>query len=229
VLERNVLTDIVRREELVQAIATDVVSEWVSSLILRYHESRAAKKFLRLKRGISQELLEELLPLAKYSKAFYNCPDIFLKYYPGTENSFDAEFIDGKGNLIERVEVTLSIDGYQSILQAEALNEFGHAPIYETPEFNGNAKNRELKEPIVSLISTETIIQTESEKLQRAYLKKHKNIHKYPNVTLLIGIDLPLLLSWEYKRIIEPFQVLENTFNSIKCVNLSSNHYWCFK
>ncbi len=221
--------NLINKEELSEPIRSDKAFEWVESLLLRFHESDQSKDFFRLKKGITQELLDELYPLGKYAKSHYNDPEIFLKFYPGSSTSFDADFINPEGNLIERVEVTMAIDGQQQRIQSEAINEFGHSPIYQTPKYSGNAKNRVLEETETVTISSDEIFIIQSKRIQEAYAKKHNNIHKYPNMTLLIGVDIPLFMEWEYQRIIDQFEVLENSFKSIKCVNVSSNHCWILK
>ena len=62
--------------------------------------------------------MDEIRPLSKYAMHAYNDPKIYLKYYPDTKNSFDADFIDADKNLIERVEVTMAIDGQGEIGRA---------------------------------------------------------------------------------------------------------------
>ncbi|MBN1906328.1 MAG: hypothetical protein JW927_14650 [Deltaproteobacteria bacterium] len=220
---------LISKQELQKPISTDKAFKWVESLLNRFLESEDSKRFLRLKNGVTQELIDELYPLGKYSKNYYNNPDIFLKYYPGSEKSFDADFIDGKGNLIEKVEVTMAIDGQQQRIQSEAINEFGHSPVYQTPNYTGNRRNRVLKETESTTISSDKIFEIQTKRIQEAYRKKHTNIIKYPNMTLLIGVDIPLFMEWEYERIISQFEMLENSFESIKCVNVSSDHCWVLK
>ncbi|MCK4622559.1 MAG: hypothetical protein KAT62_10160 [Desulfuromonadales bacterium] len=203
--------------------------KWAHSLLARFHEPKEAIEFQRLKKGITQELHDELIPLGKYAKSHYNNPEIYLRFYSGSETSYDAEFVDKDERLIERVEVTMAIDGQQARIQSEAINKFGHSPVYQTPNYTGTSKNRSLGETESVTISSDTIIEIQAERLKSAYLKKHKNIHKYPNTTLLIGVDIPLFMEWEYQRIIENFQPLNNTFQSIKCVNISSEHCWHLK
>jgi hypothetical protein len=221
--------DIVKPAEIGVPIGTDKALLWVESLIKRFYVSKEAKDFIILKNGITQEILDELLPLGKYAKHHYDDPNILLKYYPGTENSFDADFININDELIERVEVTMALDGQQSRLQSESIIKFGHSSVYHTPIHSGTLKNRVLTESEGATIGSDEIIDLQVSRIQSAYEKKHKNIAKYPETTLLIGVDIPLFMEWEYQNIIERFNVLENTFHSIKCVNTSSNHCWHLK
>jgi hypothetical protein len=220
---------LIKDNELRNLIRSDKALEWVESLMIRFHDSKENLEFIRLKNGVTQELLDELLPLGIYAKNNYNKPNIFLKYYPGSVTSYDADFIDQNGDLIERVEVTMAINGQQSRIQAEAINKYGHSSVYHTPEYSGKSKKRKIKKSDVVTIESDSIVELYVERIQEAYVKKHENLNKYPETTLLIGVDIPLFMESKYQAIIESFKILENTFNSIKCVNTSSNHYWCLK
>jgi len=221
--------DRIRKEELHKPVGSDRALTWAHSLLARFNDSKEAIEFKRLKKGITQELHDELIPLGKYAKLHYNNPDIYLKFYSGSKTSFDADFIDKDECLIERVEVTMAIDGQQARIQSEAISEFGHSPMYQTPNYTGTSKNRVIEETESTIISNESIYEIQSQRLNEAYLKKHENIHKYPDTTLLIGIDIPLFAEWECQKIMDQFQVVENTFKSIKCVNVSRDLYWCLK
>lgn len=221
--------NLVSLEELNVPVRSDEALEWVESLLKRFYKSKLGTEFIRLKKGITQEILDELLPLSRYAKAYYNTPDVLLQFYPGCKTSYDADFICCRGSLIERVEVTMAIDGQQSRIQAEAIQEYGHSPIYQTPKFTGNSKNRKIFETESETISNEDIIKIQVDRIQKAYTNKHKNIHKYPNVTLLIGVDIPLFVESECLQILEKLNIFDNTFDSIKCVNTSSHQYWCLK
>ena len=213
-------------EELSEKVQSDKALEWVESLMGRFHTTKEARDLSRLRNRVTQELFYELLPLANYAKKHYNDPNVLLKFYPGSENSFDAEFINLNGTLVERVEVTMAIDGQQSRIQAEALNQFGHFSVYHTPEYSGKSKSRKIKEPSCTTISTDALIDLHASRIQKAYIDKHKNLHKYPNITLLIGVDMPFLMLWEYQAIIQKIELQQNTFQSVKIVNVSSNNYW---
>jgi hypothetical protein len=218
-------------KELREPVQSNTALEWVESLMSRFYNTKENQDFITLKNGVTQELLDELLPLGKYAKSHYNSPEILLKFYPGCSTSYDADFIGRQGNLVERVEVTMAVDGQQSRIQAEAMNQYGYSRVYHTPEYSGTVKNknRKIKEPEGSIIGTDYIIELQVNRIQEAYRKKNKNLDKYPDTTLLIGVDIPLLMDWEYQSIIERFEVSQSTFRSIKCVNISSNHYWCLK
>jgi hypothetical protein len=54
---------LIKDEELGNPIRSDKALEWVESLMARFHDSKEALEFIRLKNGITQDLLDELLPL----------------------------------------------------------------------------------------------------------------------------------------------------------------------
>ena len=222
-MDPNSLID---KEEISRLVPSCQVEQWVVSLLERYYSSRELIDFIRLKKGVTQELLEELLPLGKYASSYYKDSNVFLQFYPGTKNSFDADFVDFDGNLIERIEVTMAINGMQSRIQSEAINTFGHSCVYHTPKYTGSVKNRIISEPECKTIGSEEIIQIQAGWLNEAYCKKHKKLHKYPNATLLIGMDIPLFMEWEYQKIMDMFTPKPNTFKKVVCVNTSSNHSW---
>lgn len=223
------MNNLVNEAELRKPIICNEAEQWVQMLLHRFHKSEETKQYLFLKRGIIQELIDELIPLSKYASRVYADSEVFLKFYPGTTTSFDADFVDKNDKLIERVEVTMAIDGQQKRIQAEALVKYGHTRIHETPKYSGKMRNRIIEEPESHITSSSAIIERQTLLLQEAYLKKHKNLHKYPETTLLIGVDIPLFMDWEYKKIMDGFRIMDKTFKSIKCVNVSSNHYWCLK
>jgi len=220
---------LVNIQELQIPISSDKAAEWVKTLLSRFHKSKKSRDYLWQIKGIVKEILDELRPLGKYATNYYSNPEIFLKYYPGSSTSYDADFINCDGDIIERVEVTMAIDGHQRSIQREYINDFGYSRVYQTPEYSGNIRKRQWKETEVAIINSDEIIKIHHEQIQEAYIKKHNNIQKYPDMTLLIGVDISLLVEWELQMIIDYFEVYENSFKSIKCVNVASDHCWVLK
>ena len=216
--------ELVKPDELSQPVACIDVEAWVESLFKRFQISKEAKQHLILGNGVVREMIDELAPLSKFVSSFYEDSDAFLRFYPGSENSFDADIIDEKGSIIERIEVTMAIDGQQKRLQAEALLKHGHSLIYETPEYSGNSKNRIISEPEFNTIDDSEIIEIQSSLLQTAYDKKQGMLSRYPNTTLLIGVHMPVSRPEEFDDVVHSLSIEANTFNSIKCVNVAGNH-----
>ena len=213
--------------ELCKRIKTTEAVNWVASLLKRFHGSENDKQCLILKQRPVKEIIDELIPLSKYAQHEYNDNDIYLQFYPGSKTSYDAEFIDNAGSVIERVEVTMAINGQQKKIQAEHLIKYGHTSIFDTPDYRGPVDNRELAEYESTVKSSDVIIEEQAVLLQQAYDNKQKQLHKYPNITLLIGLDVPLLMKSEYQQIIDKLKIKKITFNSIKCLSICGHHYTC--
>ena len=180
----------ISEDVLERIVKTTEVEQWVSSLLKKFHKNEDSKQYYFLKKGIVKEIVDELIPLSKYSMHAYNDASVFLKFYSGSKQSFDAEFIDTNNNLIERVEVTMAIDGQVKTIQAEHLIKYSYAPVYKTPDFTGKVKGRVIIEHESGCVDSITIIKEQAALLQNSYNKKQENIHKYPNTTLLIGLDI---------------------------------------
>lgn len=196
------LTDYVSKEELKVPTPINEIEGWVGSLLLRYTESEEAKEFLQFKKGITKEIVDELIPLSKYCKHYYSDTNCYLKFYPGS-------------------------DTHQ--IQAEALREFGMVPSWGMPEYSGTAKDRVITKPELTTIDSSEMIVIQSNLIQEAYDKKQANIHKYPNTTLLIGFDFPCMFPHELGALTNLPLLKENTFCSVKCVSVLDEHHWSIK
>ncbi|HDY86522.1 MAG TPA: hypothetical protein ENH82_00220 [bacterium] len=223
------LTGYVSKEELKVPKPINEIEEWVGSLLLRYTESEEAKEFLQFKKGITKEIVDELIPLSKYCKHYYSDTNCYLKFYPDSDTSFDAEIISENGDLVERVEVTMAINGHEHQMQAEALREFGMVSSWGMPEYSGTAKDRVITEPELTTIDSSEMIVIQSILVQEAYDKKQANIHKYPNTTLLIGFYFPCMFPHELGALTNLPLLKENTFCSVKCVSILDDHHWSIK
>jgi len=221
--------DLITESELRKPIKTTEAEKWVRSLLERYHDTEDKKRYLILKNGIVKKVVDELIPLSRYSKHEYNQSSIYLKYYPDSRQSFDAEFIDKNNNVIERVEVTMAISGQNRRIQDEHFIKYSHTPLFKTLKSSGKVGDRVLNEHELSCIDQETIIKIQSDLLQSAYDKKQCNITKYPDTTLLIGLDIPVHMKSEFHQIINTFKPEINTFKAIKCVSICGLHYSCLQ
>lgn len=224
------LNPTITNKELATPIKTKDAEMWVKSLLEKFHATRESRDFLILRKGVTNKIIKELIPLSKYCSRKYTAEGYLLKFYPGSEQSFDAEIIKDNGDLVERVEVTLAIDGYQNSIQAEALVEFGTAPIYRTPLYEGTGRNRQLLENSeYDLIDNDEWINKLSILIQESYNKKHNNIHKYPETTLLIGVDIALASNGEASQVLSSFSIFPDTFEKVYCVNISGFQLWELK
>ncbi len=220
----------ITNKELATPIKTKDAEVWVQSLLKRYHVTRESRDFLIQRKGVTNEIIKELIPLSKYCSRKYSCEGYLLKFYPGSEQSFDAEIIKDNGDLVERIEVTLAIDGYQNSIQAEALVEFGTAPMFRTPLYEGVGRKRRLLENSeYDFIDNDEWINKLAVLIQKSYNKKHGNIHKYPETTLLIGVDIALASNGEASQVLSCFTLSPNTFEKVYCVNISGLQLWELK
>jgi hypothetical protein len=218
-------------QELREPIACDDVDSWIESLLQRFHVSEEWKTRLKLRKKPVDEIVYELVPLSKYINAFHKTPDLKLYYFPGSSQSFDAEIRKLNGELVERIEVTMAIDGYGDTIRTECLLEHGIAPIIKTPEFTGLSKNRVISVNTSCIADSEDVILNYASLIKDAFKKKQENIDKYPNTTLLIGIEVQefFLEPWEFDVILESVKIPKDTFDKIILVNVSSDQYWRLK
>lgn len=218
-------------QELRKPIACDDVDSWVESLQQRFHVSEEWKTRLKFRKRPVDEVVYELVPLSKYINVFHKTPDLKLYYFPGSGQSFDAEIRKINGEILERIEVTMAIDGYGETIKTECLLEHGIAPIIKTPEFTGLSKSRVISENTSCIAESEDVILHYSGLIQGAFNKKQENIDKYPNTTLLIGIEVQefFLEPWEFDAILELIKIPKDTFDKVILVNISSDQYWKLK
>lgn len=221
----------ITEQELREPIACDDVESWIESLLQRFHVSEEWKTRLKLRKKPVDEIVYELVPLSKYINAFYKNSDFKLYYFPGSGQSFDAEIREIGGELVERIEVTMAIDGYGDTIRTECLLEHGIAPIIKTPVFTGLSKNRVISENTSYIADSEDVILNYTSLIKNAFKKKQENIDKYPNTTLLIGIEVPefFLESSEFDVISKSVKIPKDTFDKIILVNISSDQCWELK
>lgn len=204
---------------------------WVEELLNRFHKTKELKSILVNRERQVAEIIYELLPLSKYINAYFKKSDYFLHFYPGSSQSFDAEIKNKEGNLIEKIEVTMAIDGQSDRIKTECSIVHGIAPVIKTPEYSGNARNRVINADTTLLAEPEDVINYYKDLIQSAFDKKHKKLYKYSNTVLLIAFEVPkfFLEQWEFNEIIKSLNIPNNTFNKVVVVNVSSNQYWLLK
>ncbi len=207
------------------------VETWVEELLNSFHKTEGLKSILVNRERQVAEIVYELLPLSKYINAYFKKSDHLLYFYPGSAQSFDAEIKNKAGNLIEKIEVTMAIDGQSDKIKTECSIVHGIAPVIKTPEYSGNAKNRKISADTTLLAEPEDVINHYKDLIQSAFNKKHENLYKYPNTVLLIAFEVRkfFLDKWEFDEIIKSLNIPNNTFNKVVVVNISSDQYWLLK
>jgi hypothetical protein len=124
----------VTAEELDSAHPMEEVRPWVESLCARYKSPEWHDHFVA-KRGLSNRIQGELVPLAHFSH--HVAPErrgSQLKYFPTTTQSYDAQVLSQDGSVQEVLEVTLACDGYRDAI-ASCLVPCDHVPVRSWPLF----------------------------------------------------------------------------------------------
>lgn len=192
----------VRVEEFNAAISLPEFGPWVTSLCARYQDNGHWQKYFHEKRGLSNDIQKELIPLAKFCEQIASQrPMARLRYVHGSRQSFDAEILTPDGQVSEILEVTLACDGYQEALAAEALAIHGYAPLWSTVEHSGARANRVIPEPELKSLDAEEIVGECIAQVRNAVAQKSGS-GKYENVNLVVAFDDFRLLSQEHHRML---------------------------
>lgn len=209
-------------------IQCSYVETWIEELLNSFHKTEELKSILVNRERQVAEIVYELLPLSKYINAYFKKSGHFLYFYPGSAQSFDAEIKDKEGSLIEKIEVTMAIDGQSDRIKTECSIAHGIAPVIKTPVYSGNARNRKISADTTLLAEPEDVITHYKDLIQLVFDKKHDKLYKYPNTILLIAFEAPrfFLDKWEFDEIIKSLKISDNTFNKVVVVNISSDQHW---
>ncbi|MDF0750152.1 hypothetical protein NLU14_07890 [Marinobacter sp. 71-i] len=204
--------------------------EWVQNLLERYHYDDESRRILQLGKGTVSKILEEVLPLAVYAKERIDFENVYLHYFASSSQSFDAEFRTGKGELVERTEVTIAINGFEEQIRRETIEQHGWSPGFGLNEYIGSVRNREIPEPEHRLHGQEEAVENLKNLVASAYSKKLENIDKYPGTSLLIGVDCFVLNSTsEFQKVISPVVGLKTPFEAVNIVDTNGRFYHCHK
>lgn len=213
-------------EELSAAVPLSEFDPWVSSLCARYQDNGRWQKYFHEKRGLSNDIQKELIPLAKFCERIASHrPMARLRYVHGSRQSFDAEIVMPDGQVSEILEVTLACDGYQEALAAEALVIHGYAPLWSTVEHSGSRANRVIPEPDLKSLNAEEIVVECIAQARNAVAKKSDS-GKYENVNLLVTFDdFRLLSQGHHSMASQGFVGITSRFRSIYFVGLCGNFF----
>ncbi len=119
-------------EEMTKCRTPHELNDWVQTIFDRYSESNEAKAYLRLKKGLCKQLLEEVWPLALLAKQLFESSDQVICEPVLGNQKYDALIEDRRGGVpIQiKVEFTIAGNGYDDHLRMEVLNEKGSASTY---------------------------------------------------------------------------------------------------
>lgn len=115
------------------------LKRWVSTAFDHYSESDEAKAYLRNKKGLCKQLLEEVWPLALLAQQLFGDTDnVFCEPVLGNQN-YDALIEDRRCEppIRVKVEFTVAVDGYDEHLRMEVLNKRGRASAYGKVSVSG--------------------------------------------------------------------------------------------
>jgi hypothetical protein len=204
--------------------------EWAQNLLKRYHYDDESRRMLQLGKGTVSKILGEVLPLAVYARQRKDFEDVYLHYFSSSSQSFDAEFRTREGELVERTEVTIAINGLEEQIRRETIEQHGWSPGFGLNEYAGSVRNREIPEPEHRLHGQEEAVANLKSLVESAYAKKVRNIDKYPGTSLVIGVDCFALNSKaEFQEVISPVVATKTPFEAVNVVDINGRFYHCHK
>lgn len=214
--------------ELNLPLAVPEVDAWVTSLCTRYRRTVELERYFLEKRGLSNDIQKELIPLAKLCKRIASeRPTSRLLYFHGSAQSFDAQILSESGCIEEVLEVTLACDGYQEAVAAEALSIYGWAPLWSPVQKSGARPNRVIPEPEIQSLDANTIVD-ECLNQVRMSVERKSDSGKYRGVSLVVGIDdFRLLTQQQIDRALKSFMAINSCFNAIYFVGLGERVFLC--
>jgi hypothetical protein len=201
-------------EELGSRVPLTEVRAWVEGLCARYRNPEW-KDYFDEKRGLTNKLQGELVPLALLCDQLSpSRATAFLRYFPSSGQSFDAQVLAADGRIEEVLEVTLACDGYRDSIAGEFLKKYGSAPLWIPPSYAGRRTSRELPLPEVQSMDAEQIVE-DGLVLVRNAVEAKSTSGKYENVSLVVGFEDFRLLSGHYEYAKAEFDKIKSVFATV--------------
>ena len=216
------LSDIIKPDELSQIVKCSDALEQYEKLLGRFATNVETAKYLRLKKGIAQELVDEFAPLCIYAQEYHGNSNNLMKYRYETDQSFDGEILNDKKEVLEQLEITCAVDGYNERLRMERLNKEGIANAFGEVKYTGRKENRVFLEEGIKLVSKNQLENHYKELVEAAYRSKKNKTGKYNGMILLIAIEDFLVKECNMDNIVEGLSLAKDRFSSIFLVNISS-------
>jgi hypothetical protein len=213
-------------KELCLPVLVPDFDPWISSLCARYQDDERWRKYFLEKRGLSNDIQKELIPLAKFcGKIASQRPTERLRYVHGSRQSFDAEILLPNGQVSETLEVTLACNGYQEALANEALAKHGYAPLWSTIEYSGSRVDRVIPKPELRSLDARKIVEECIAQVGDAVAKKSDS-GKYDNVNLVVAFnDFRLLSQEDHSIASQAFASITSRFRYIYFVGLCGRFF----
>jgi hypothetical protein len=211
-------------EELTSTLPLACVMPWVEGLCSRY-KSPEWNNFFVEKRGLTNRLQGELVPLA------FLCDHLapqransFLKYFPGSGQSFDAQVLKLDGSVEEVLEVTLACDGYRDAIAGEYLKKYGWVPLWIPLSYSGKRNSRELPLPEIQSMDAEQIVE-DTLILVRSAIEAKSTSGKYENISLVVGFEDFRLLDRHFEYTKAEILKIKSAFRIIYYVGLGGRFF----
>jgi hypothetical protein len=216
----------VSSHELGRAIPVCDFEPWVSSLCERYSQDENWLKYFHEKRGISNDIQKELIPLAQFSKQLAKLQPLSkIQYFHGSKQSFDAKILSQNSDIMEVLEITLACNGYQEAIAAESLTEHGYAPLWSNIMQSGKRGKRGIPKPELVSLDTQHIVDECIMQVRNAVTKKSLS-NKYENINLIVAFDDFRLLSKDDHSIAtKAFREIKSRFSTIYFVGLTGSFF----
>ena len=204
------------------------LDRWIAEQCEKFRVSSEAKSYFRAHRGLTKQLIEELIPLVRFAQAKYG-RDSDAEVEPVIGNqSYDALIFDESGEY--KVETTLAIDGYQEHHRNLILDRDRTVPAWGEIVVEGN-RHQGYEYAVESGGGTDTQIYGGFiRRIRSAYESKIGRVYEGVR-TLVIGFEDFLAFSDEYdvdtfREMLAEFETnYKGPFQSIWIVGVSGNFH----
>jgi hypothetical protein len=213
-------------QELTTPVRISTFASWVEELCARYADDPKWQHYFSEKRGLAKDLQDELIPLGVFCR---HVADRYvgasLRYFHGSNQSFDAKIILANGEEGETIEVTTACNGYQDAIASESAVLHGFAPLYSNIHHSGKRTGRQLLEPELVSLDANAIVDECIEQVRNAVEQK-SNSGKYVGAHLLVAFDdFRFLYVAHIERAMEEFRAIKSSFPVVYFVGLGGRLY----
>lgn len=200
--------------------------QWIKDQCEKFTGDEGAKEYFREHRGLTKQLLEEIVPLSRYAQAKYGFEsNATLKPVIGNQ-PYEALVTSDADNY--KVETTLAIDGYQEHHRMNILSDRGSVSAWGKIEISGT-KHTEHRYKVQSGGGSDSQIYGPIiERIREAHSRKI--VKTYDSVrSLVIGFEDFLAFTESsdvntFKSMLTEFKTADKgSFSSIWIVGVSGN------
>ena len=211
--------------ELGSTRALPEVRAWVEGLCARYKSDPVWNDYFVAKRGLTNRLQGELLPLAHLcDRLAKNWPRHYLTYFTGTEQSFDAHILAEDRTIVDILEVTLACDGHRDSIAGEYLKKYGFVPLWTALSYSGHRGSRELPFPKFRSMKADQIVE-DGLVLVRDAVAAKSNSRKYKHTSLVVGLEDSRLLDHDFEYFSDELRKIQSEFQLIYYVGMDGRFF----